>query len=76
MPCIKCKKTILIGKNCGCRVRYCYCGACNHCHITGICPDGKFWYSRKVKGKKDNRASFICGQSHGGHSFVPGCNKH
>ena len=71
----KCGRTVESGNKCGCRVRYCYCGACNHCHVGGICPDGKFNYSQKIEGKPDSRKPFIPGQSHGGHRWVPHCDK-
>jgi len=69
MPCSisGCNYTVITGHKCGCRVRYSYCG---------ICPDGQFWYSQIKYHKPYNRKSFIPGQSHGGHNFVPGCYKH
>ena len=74
MPC-KCGKSVEGGKKSGCRVRYCYCGVCNHCHVGGICPGGNFWYSQKIEGKPDSRKPFTPGQSHGGHRWVPECRK-
>ena len=73
MPC-KCGKTVTSGKACGCRVRYCRCGYCNHCHVGGICPNGRTWYHQKgTPGVQKIRNHQ---QSHGGHSWIPGCNKH
>lgn len=74
MPCPICNKKATKPPR-GCRVRYCWCGGCNHCHFGGFCPDGKFWYSQK-KGKKDDRTKRHPQQSHGGHTYVPGCNNH
>ena len=73
MPCNICQKKV--SEACeGCRLRYCYCGACNHCHVGGFCPVGMRWYSQKIVGKQDDRAVREPNQSHGGHHWVPGCN--
>ena len=60
-----------------CRVRYCVCGYCNHCHVGGFCPYENFWYLQKLIGKNKNQPSrypVLPGQSHGGHCWIPGCN--
>ena len=73
MPC-KCGNSVVIGKQKGCRVRYCRCGFCNHCHSGGFCPKKKTWYKQKgTKGKQKKRT---LNQSHGGHGWIPGCNNH
>jgi hypothetical protein len=72
MPCPCCGRSVL--GDSVCRVRYCYCRACNHCHVGGICPCGKFWYVQKIDGKRDSRKPFIPGQSDGGSGWVPHCD--
>lgn len=76
MPCSKCQQSVTCPQISGCRVRYCVCGLCNHCHLGGICPDGNFWYKKAKKNATAIRAPYTSGQSHGGHNYVPGCNKH
>ena len=73
MPCGKCGKTVNKGNDNGCRVRYCICGLCNHCHITGLCPSGPYWY--RQKGTRGRRSRFVSNSSHGGHGFIPGCRR-
>ena len=76
MPCTKCNCSVKGGAKRGCRVRYCRCGLCNHCHLGGLCPGWKFWYKQKRENKpNDHRERMEDGQSHGGHGFIPGCKK-
>ena len=70
MPCTKCGKRMKTTK--GCNIIYCNCKCCNHCHVTGICPDGKYWFENIKNGK--HRSKFLPGQSHGGHIWIPCCN--
>jgi hypothetical protein len=78
MPCRNCGRSISKPKCTGCRVLYCHCGNCNHCHIGfvhwGSENIGAHWFEDARSSKKC--APFIPGQSHGGHGAVPGCNKH
>ena len=74
MPCPNCGRSVVSGKQVCCRVRYCICNRCNHCHRGGICPDGKHWFVQKPqKGKRVHRPKVHPGQSHGGHAWIPGC---
>lgn len=77
MPCTKCNKSVITEKKNNCRLRYCLCGECNHCHLGGICSDNKGWYQQALK-KSDPRYKprerFDKSQSHGGHEYIPGCN--
>lgn len=79
MSCPMCAKSVKRkGKAAGCRIRYCLCGICNHCHKNGICPNGKHWFTQKKIGNGKGRQhwpKFQPGQSHGGHGFVPGCKR-
>lgn len=55
----------------GCTLRYCKCGACNHCHPGGICPkkttkipgETEYWY--KNASKSGDREVFDWSQSAG-----------
>ncbi len=74
MPCSNCNRSVRNSN--GCRVRYCVCGKCNHCHVGGICPDGRHWYLQKDLNcnKIKHRKKYMMCQSHGGHGWIPGCN--
>lgn len=75
MPCKNpsCGQSVDHPKHHGCRVRYCVCGYCNHCHFNYICPDGGHWYLKQQSHKHlDDRMKFTPGQSHGGNA-VPDC---
>lgn len=73
MPCNICHRRK--SRSNGHHITYCNCGACNHCHCTGLCPDHKHWYLNIKKGRNigKHRKKYIPGQSHGGHRWVPDC---
>lgn len=79
MPCPICNR--------GCRnstsnnvIRYCHCGICNQCHITGVFYTVVYnshtrktfqphWFKNaSERGEPD---LFGNGQSHGGHNWIP-----
>ena len=67
-----CGKSVRRGKATGCRVRYCICGSCNHCHISGLCPNALTWYHQKGTNGFQRKRELL--ESHGEHGWVPGCN--
>ena len=74
MPCIICGKSVKNTGNPLCKVRYCLCGTCNHCHIGGFCPRSMTWYTKK-NNKLPNQKLEVrkTNQSHGGHGWIPDC---
>ena len=70
----ECGRSVETGNKQGCRVRYCDCGKCNHCHIGGFCPNGQTWYHQKGTPGTQKMRDLL--QSHGGHGFIPGCRNH
>ena len=73
MPCI-CGRSIQNPSNKNCKVRYCLCGRCNHCHIGGFCPNSMTWYTKKNSKIKNQRLMVRQpNESHGGHGWIPDC---
>ncbi len=70
MPCKICGKCVENGQ--GLRVRYCKCGACNHCHLGYVIgahgPWEPHWYKNKTE--LGNVLRWKPCQSHGG-SGIP-----
>ena len=78
MPC-HCGKTVRKPGNSKCRVRYCVCKWCNHCHLGYICPDKEGWYRQQnmmTPMPITARSPYSPTQSHGGHGTIPGCKNH
>ena len=74
MPCSNCNRTVLNSEKC--RVIYCVCGKCNHCHVGEICPDGNHLYLEKVLNCKRYhiRKFYKPCNSNCSHVYIPGCN--
>jgi hypothetical protein len=73
MPCI-CGKSVKKPSNLQCKVRYCLCGRCNHCHKGGFCPISMTWYTKKNKKIPNQKLDVrYANQSRGGHNFIPEC---
>ena len=78
MTCPRCNRRVYNSK--GEHVRYCKCGLCNHCHISGVLYTGygnvkyPHWY--KNSSEYGSPAHFGNGQSHGGHGWIPDNTNH
>ena len=78
MPCI-CGRSVrnLVRKSDkkSCKVRYCLCGFCNHCHVGGFYPQSLSWYTKKnFLIKNQILLPRELNQSHGGHGWIPDCD--